>query len=372
MIRVLHILDTMASGGVERRRLSIAKFLDKSKFELKIICTNAVGPLVDEFYRLGVEVIAIGDLKSFLDVKQHQKVIKVINEFQPHIIHGAVFEGVTMAAINGFYKRVPIIILEETSDPQNRSWRGNSLMKLFSLVSDKVIAIAPNVADYLTKTAKIAEQKVITINNGVEIPREVKVFEIENLKKQYFVKPDDFIIGSVGRLFNDHKKFTDILEALTMLNDVRIKLMIVGGGNDMALIKKKALDLKIEDQLIMVGYQFDTAPFYKLMDVFCLASQREGFGLVAVEAMLHKLSVIATRVGGLQNVVNDKETGFLILPNTPNQIALKIVKLFNQPSLRKQMGEAGYYRALDFYTEERYVKDVENLYINLLKQKGIF
>lgn len=73
MIRVLNIIDTMASGGVERRRLSLAKLLDKSKFELKIICTNAVGPFPDEIRKLGVEVIEIGDLKSFADFKQHKK-----------------------------------------------------------------------------------------------------------------------------------------------------------------------------------------------------------------------------------------------------------------------------------------------------------
>jgi glycosyltransferase involved in cell wall biosynthesis len=372
MIKVLFIQESIGSGGVERTRLSLAKLLNKSQFELKIICTNSFGSFADKIRDNGVEVIEIGNLKSIFDYKQHQKVQRIIEDFKPYIIHGAVFEGVTMVAVNGFIKKVPIIIIEETSDPQNRSWRGNILMKLFSLVSDKVIAISPNVADYLTKTAKISNRKVITINNGVEIPRDVNNFEIEKLKKKYSIQPDDFIIGSIGRLFNHHKKYTDILEALAKLADIRIKLMIVGEGNDRKLIQNKATELKIENQLIMVGYQYDTAPFYKLMDVFCLASQREGFGLVAAEAMLHKLSVIATRVGGLQNVVKDNVTGYLVTPNSPDELCLKISELVSQPNLRHQMGEAGYSRALKNYTEENYVKKIENLYIDLLKQNKIF
>ena len=94
MIKVLNIIETISSGGVERRRLSMAKLLDKSQFELKIICTNIYGDFANEIRREGVEVIEIGPLKSFLDFKQHQKVMKIIADFKPHIIHGAIFEGV--------------------------------------------------------------------------------------------------------------------------------------------------------------------------------------------------------------------------------------------------------------------------------------
>jgi hypothetical protein len=75
MIRVVHILDTIMSGGVERRRLSLAKLMDNSKFELKIICSHAAGPFPDEFAKYGVEVVVIGNFNSFADISQHKKVI---------------------------------------------------------------------------------------------------------------------------------------------------------------------------------------------------------------------------------------------------------------------------------------------------------
>lgn len=368
-IRILHILSTVTGGGVERRRLSLTKYLDSSRFEMKLIGTRKEGFIADQIEENGMEIIEVGDFNGPFHWEKHKKVQKVIDEFKPHIIHGAVYEGVTMAAINGFLKKVPIIILEETSDPQNRSSKADFLLRVFSWTADKFIAIAPNVADYLRDRAKVSPRKVITINNGVEIPRAVSDQEIQDLKAEFAIREGDFVVGTVGRLFNDHKKITDILEAVKQLDLPHLKLLIVGGGRDEQLLRDKTRELGIEAQVIFTGYQYDTAPFYRLMNLFCIASQREGFGLVAAEAMLHHLPVLATKVGGLQNVVVNEETGFLVPPNTPAKLAEKIQYFYSNPEEVIKMGEAGYQRAIQNYTEERYVKEVEDLYNRLIEEK---
>lgn len=369
MIRVLHIMSTVTGGGVERRRLSLAKAFKGSNFQMKLAGTFKGGAIAEQIEENGVEIIEVGDFNGPFHWEKHRKIQKIIDEFQPHIIHGAVFEGVTMAAINGFIKKVPVVILEETSDPQNRSARADFLLRIFSWAADRFIAIAPNVADYLRDRAKVSPKKVITINNGVEIPRAVSDQEIQDLKAEYAIKESDFVVGTVGRLFNDHKKITDILEAVKQLDLPHLKLLIVGGGRDEQLLRDKTRELGIEEQVIFTGYQYDTAPFYELMNVFCIASQREGFGLVAAEAMLHHLPVLATQVGGLQNVVVNGETGFLVPPNTPPKLAEKIHYFYHHPEVVTTMGEAGYQRAIQNYTEERYVKEVEDLYIRLIEEK---
>ena len=368
MIRVLNVLDTMASGGVERRRLSIAKFLDKSKFELKIICTNAFGPLPDEIRQLGVEVIAIGDLKSFLDVKQHRKVIKVINEFKPHIIHGAVFEGVTMAAINGFFKRVPIIILEETSDPQTRSWKGNLLMKFLSFTADKVIGVSPASTDYLKNKLQLSSRKVLLITNGVAVPKPISQDVVQNLKEKYQIMPDEIVIGSVGRMSSDaHKRFSDLIRAFVILikKQPKVKLILVGDGPQKVKYIQLVNELKIQNHVVFAGYQSEIGNYYSLFDMFCLVSAYEAFGLVLAEAMLHKLPVVATRVGGIQYIVDDSITGYLVEKFDVKTISEKLEILCLNSALRKQFGENGYNKAMEYYTEKRYVTEVENLYLEL-------
>jgi len=374
MIRVLNIIDTMSSGGVERRRLSLAKLLDKTKFELKIICTNAVGDFPIEFKKHNVEIFAIGDLRSFLDFKQHKKVQKIIGEFKPHIIHGAVFEGVTMAAINGFYKRVPIIILEETSDPQNRRWKGNLLMKLLCLTAHKVIGVSPAATYYLENKINLPKDKVVLINNGVVIPNIDDSETIKRSKEKHHILDDEIVIGSVGRMNSDaHKRFSDLIEAFSIVakKNTKAKLILVGDGPEKENYEKLAVTLGISDRVVFTGYQNQIGMYYSIFDIFCLVSAYEAFGLVLVEAMLHKLPVIATNVGGMQFIVDDHKTGYLVEKFDVDAISNKLTILCDDVGTRIQFGENGYRKAIQNYTEERYVKNVENLYIELIKKEKI-
>lgn len=374
MIRVLNIIDTMGSGGVERRRLSLAKLLDKTKFELKIICTNAVGDFPIEFKKHNVEIFVVGDLNSFLDFKQHKKVQKIIGEFKPHIIHGAVFEGVTMAAINGFFKRVPIIILEETSDPQNRRWKGNLLMKLLCFTAHKVIGVSPAATNYLENKINLPKDKVVLINNGVVIPNIDNSETIKRSKEKHQILDDEIVIGSVGRMNSDaHKRFSDLIEAFSILaqKNTKVKLVLVGDGPEKENYQKLAVTLGISDRVVFTGYQNQIGTYYSIFDIFCLVSAYEAFGLVLVEAMLHKLPVIATNVGGMQFIVDDNKTGFLVNKFDVNAIYEKLHILSDDADLRKQFGQNGYTKALQNYTEERYVKEIEDLYTKLSAKKNI-
>jgi L-malate glycosyltransferase len=370
MIRVLHIIETIGSGGVERRRLSLAKHLEATKFELKIICTQAYGIFPDEFKKLGVEVIEIGKLQSIFDVKQHKKVARIIRDFQPDIVHGAVFEGVTLAAINGFYKRVPIIIIEETSDPQNRTWRGNLLMKFFASLSDKVIGVSPAATDYLRDKLKIKETKITLINNGVALPNYPTEEDKKNLKKTLGIHQNDIVIGSVGRMHSDqNKRFSDLIKAFAILskNEFSVKLLLAGDGREKANYLNLINELSIEDKVIFVGYQNDVHPYYALMDVFSLVSSHESFGLVLAEAMLHKIPIVATNVGGMRYIVDENKTGFLVNKFDVEAIATKLKTLCLDADLRINFGLAGYKKALKNYTEEQYVNNIEKLYYSLKK-----
>lgn len=370
MIRVLHCIETIATGGVEQIRLTLIRGLDKTRFEHKIICTWKGGPIADALEAEGVELIPIGGFKNPLQWSKHKQVLKVIRQFKPHIIHGAIFEGMSMAAIGGKLGKVPIIILEETSHPVNRSKKAIYLQQLFAKVADKVVGIAPTVVNYLRDTVKLPESKLVLINNGVNTPRVVLNRELEKLKSEFGIQEGDLIIGSAGRFYNEVKRFTDIIDAIKIINNPKVKFLLLGQGQDQDLIIQKAKLLKVEDQLILAGFQSDTAPYFQLMDIFCIVSAHEGFGLVAAEAMLHHLPVIATKVGGLQDVVKDGETGFLVPAFSPLEIASKIQTLINNPELKTKMGQKGKVRALEIYSADRYVKEVENLYLDLLKVKG--
>jgi glycosyltransferase involved in cell wall biosynthesis len=372
-IKILHVQETIASGGVERTRLSLAKLLDKDQFEQKIICTDASGNMVDEIRKEGVEIISIGILKSPFQWSQHKKVKKIIQEYQPDIIHGAVFEGVTMAAINGWLKKVPIIIIEETSDPQNRSWKGNLLMTLFSKLAHKVVGVSEGVTEeYLKGKLKIPSEKAILVNNGVALPRAISDTEITATKRSLHISENDFVIGSVGRMLQDeHKRFSDLIKAFAKFasNKDNAKLLLLGDGPERMNYEKLVKELDITEKVIFAGYQQDVTLFYNLMNVFSLVSAYEAFGLVLAEAMLNKLPVVATSVGGMKYIVDHEKTGFLVERFNTDSIAEKFEVLYQNDHLRKQMGTNGYVKALVEYTEDVYAKKIESLYLELFKSK---
>lgn len=372
LIRVLNIQETIASGGVERRRLSLAKLLNKNLFELKVICAYENGAIAGKIRDHGVEVMPIGGLKHPFDWQKHKKVQNIIDQFKPHIIHGAVFEGVTMAAINGFLKRVPIVILEETSDPQNRSWRGNLLMKLFSFTANKLIGVSPASTEYLISKLRIPKHKVHLINNGVALPRDVSEAEIYKLKSDYNVSSDEIVIGSIGRMNQDeHKRFSDLIKAFRIVldNGIKAKLILVGDGQEMINYKNLVDELNLNDKVIFTGYQSEVALYYSCFDIFSLVSAYEAFGLVLAEAMLHKLPVVATRVGGMKFIVDHKQTGFLAERFNVSEIAEKLIELCKSKELRTEFGENGFKKAHQNYTEEIYVEKVSKMYQELFYKK---
>jgi glycosyltransferase involved in cell wall biosynthesis len=365
-IRVLHCIETISSGGVEKVRLNYARKMSSEVFELKIVCTQAKGEILSQLESLGVEVIPIGTFSHPFEIGKYRKLLRVIKDFKPHIIHGAVFEGNSMAFVGKAFGRVPIAILEETSDPKFRSKRANQLLGFYSRFTDAVIGISPAVMDYLRNKVGVQEQKLNHIPNGVDILDKSDPKVIQLLRDKLKIKEGDVVIGAVGRVYNKVKRFSDIFEAMNLLSMPQLKLIVIGSGPDLESLKEQVSSLGLQVQVIFLGYQADPNPYYDLMDIFCVPSLQEGFGLVAVEAMFHHLPVIATKVGGLKDIIIDGQTGYLINPNSPSELALKLKLLVQNPALRKELGLNGYQRAKSNYATDQYVDNLESLYSRLL------
>ncbi|MCS4434568.1 glycosyltransferase [Aquiflexum gelatinilyticum] len=368
-IRVLHCIETISSGGVEQTRLTLIRGLDKQKFDHKIICTWAGGPIAEALQNEGVELIIVGSFKHPFEINKHRKVLEVISRYSPHILHGAIFEGMAMATFGGFFGRVPVVILEETSEPSTRSRKAIWLQRLFVRGADKIIGISPAVVSFLKDKAKLPPEKVILINNGVVDPETFDQAKIDKLKVDLGIVEGDFVIGSVGRIYNEVKRFSDILDALKILDRPNLKFLLVGDGPDLDYLKNLALSLGLGNSLLAVGFQENPGLYYQIMDVFCLPSAHEGFGLVAAEAMLHHLPVIASKVGGLADVVVHGVTGYLVPPYSPEAISEKMLLFLNDKKKRVDMGAQGYFRAQENYTSDRYCMEIENLYLSTLATK---
>ncbi|KEO74608.1 glycosyltransferase family 4 protein [Anditalea andensis] len=366
MIRVLHCIETISSGGVEQVRLQYAKCFNSDEFQLAIVCTQAKGYIFTAFQDLNIKVVPLGTFDHPFELKIYRKLLEFIREYNPHIIHGAVFEGMSMAVIGKIFGRVPVAILEETSDPQFRSRKANLLLKLYAMIADVVLGISPEVMLYLNHKIKVSDNKTLLMPNGLAIPPFSTLNELSNLRIRLGIAPDDIVIGSVGRMHNEIKRFSDLIDAIDLLSVPSVKCILIGDGPDLNKLKGQVSSLGLNGRILFLGYQSNPHPFYGIMDIFCIPSVQEGFGLVAVEAMFHKLPVIACRVGGLKDIVEGGITGCFVKPKNPLALAEKVKLLVQNPELRYEMGLAGYKKAIQSYTIDIYKEKLEMLYKTLL------
>jgi glycosyltransferase involved in cell wall biosynthesis len=247
-------------------------------------------------------------------------------------------------------------------------------MRFFAKLSDAAIGVSPAVVQYLENTLKLPKHKVILLNNGVVLPRDVSALEIAKLKASLGIAPNDFVIGSVGRMILDeHKRFSDLIKAFAIVckTQTNAKLVLVGAGPEMVKYKKLSEELTISDKVIFAGYQSDVALYYRLMNIFVLVSAYEAFGMVLTEAMLCKLPIVATKVGGMKYIVDDTKTGFLVQPFDINAIAEKLNVLCLDEELRTNLGNMGFIKAMNNYTEQQYVNNLLDLYERLLLNNNV-
>jgi glycosyltransferase involved in cell wall biosynthesis len=366
-IRVLHSLSAIATGGVERRRLSLAKLLDPSRYEQRIMARGVMGSLPAELEAAGVPVDVLGGTR-FVERRAVQRALQVAREFRPDIVHGAVFEGLAVALLAGRAVGARVVI-EETSHPVNRSRAGHALFKSLALASDACVAISPAVGQFLCEVGGMPRSRVVVIPNGVATPVVPDAARLAELRARLRIPDGAVVLGTVGRLVDDsHKRVSDLLRAMAMLRheEPRVHLVVVGDGKERPGLERLAAELGVTEHVSFAGHSDDVGGFYGLMDIFALVSGREGFGLVVAEAMLCGLPVIATAVGGLLDIVVPEETGLLIPPAAPEQIARAIRALRSDPERRQRLGLAGQQRARERFGAQRYVRDVDAFYQELL------
>jgi glycosyltransferase involved in cell wall biosynthesis len=368
-LRVLHVLPWVTAGGVERRRLQLARGLDPARFEQHVLCKQARPPLSDAIVAAGAPLHIIEGAWHPGDLDALGRALQLVEDLQPDIIHGAVFEGMTFAALLGYLARVPAVIIEETGSSPHRSARGDLLVSALSAISHKTVAISSYVGRYLDKRSRLSPDKLTVITNGVSFPAALDAAARAALRAQWGLSDAHVVFGSAGRVYDDIKRFSDLIRALAHLDAPHARLVIAGDGPDLPALRTLAASLNIQDKVIFLGYVSEMSQVYGCLDVFALVSLNEGFGLVLPEAMSVALPTIGTRVDAIPDIIDEGVTGLLVPPSSPRAIADAMLWMLTHPAERQQMGEAGRKRAYERFSEARYVEDVKSLYEHVISNK---
>jgi len=323
------------------------------------------------------------EISPIQDILATFRLAKMIREQRPHILHthtakaGAI--GRLAAVVAG--RARPPIVVHTFHGHVLRGYFGSSrtavfrgLERLLAPVADTLIAVSPEVRDDLVALKIAPPEKFEVIRLGIELDeRVVHAQEERKRTRRVMGVPDDrFLVGWIGRM-TGVKRGADVLRAFRLLRDqgVDATLCMVGDGPEREQLEALASNLGLMHDCLFAGYQEDVGPFFAAFDAFLLPSANEGTPVTAIESIASGCPVVATRVGGVPDVVEEGVDGFMVEPGDLEAIADRLGRLAADPELRARMGAAGRQRVLPRYAVERLVDDVDSLYRSLLARKGV-
>jgi glycosyltransferase involved in cell wall biosynthesis len=331
--------------------------------------------------RAGVEVVPLHGLSRELspvrDAVAAWRVAGIIRRVRPDIVHthtakaGAIGRIAALLAGPG---RRPVVV-HTFHGHVLRGYFGTVGTLLFrgietalARVTDRLVAVSPEVRDELVGLRVAPPEKFSVVRLGIELEPRVRFDDDPaEVRRRHGIAPGKFVVGWFGRM--TAVKRTDDL--LTMLAGARERgvdalLLLVGDGDDRDRLEQRAHDLGLARSCLFVGYQEDVAPWYAICDAVVLTSASEGTPVTIIEALAAGRPVVATKVGGVPDVVEEGETGFLVRPRDTHAIAERLEILARDPERRAAMGELGRRRMLERYAVDRLVSDVDVLYRELL------
>jgi glycosyltransferase involved in cell wall biosynthesis len=383
-IRVLRVIARLNMGGPALHVTYLARGLAERGYETTLVAGD-VGRGEESMAfvaeRAGVEVVRLPglsrDLSPVHDAVAAWRIARIIRRVRPDVVHthtakaGAIGRVAALLAGPG---RRPVVV-HTFHGHVLRGYFGTAGTLLFraietalARVTDRLIAVSPEVRDELVGLHVAPREKFSVVRLGIELEPRVR-FEGDaaEVRRRHGIPADKFVVGWFGRM--TAVKRTDDL--LTMLAGVRVRgidalLLLVGDGDDRERLEQRAHDLGLARSCLFVGYQEDVAPWYAICDAVVLTSASEGTPVTIIEALAAGRPVVATRVGGVPDVVDEGETGFLVRPRDTHALAERLEILAGDPQRGVAMGELGRQRVLERYAVDRLVSDVDALYRELL------
>jgi glycosyltransferase involved in cell wall biosynthesis len=390
MIRVLRAIARLNMGGPTLHVSYLSAGLRERGYETMLVAgtvgqgEQSMAYVADE---LGVPVVTIPHLHREIspvrDLLATWRLARIIRIERPTILHthtakaGAVGRA---AALLAGRSRPPIIVHTFHGHVLRgyfgRFWTGvfRLLERLLARITDALVAVSPEVRDELVALGVAPASKFRVIRLGIELDNRVSSdgSARAETRRTMGVPEARFVVGWIGRMTG--VKRTDlVLKGFRALRDngVDAILCMVGDGPDRAAVEQLAGELGIVRDCLFAGYQEDVGPFFAAFDVFVLPSGNEGTPVTAIEALATGCPVVATRVGGVPDVVDDGVDGFLVAPGAVQEVAARLAELARDPELRVRMGAAGRERMRTRYAVDRLVDDVDRLYRELLERRGI-
>lgn len=355
------------------------KELQKNDFEVTSACTEGqfAGRIRDE----GIELVNIPisrKLNLFQDFASLLRLYKFIRKRGFHIVHTYTSKAGIIGRLAARLAGVPIIFHTIFDLPHNST--KNFFLKNFYIAMEKMagrwasgfVTISNSNLEEIKKFGIVPLDKLRLIPVGVNLSRYQVNTDDKKIRKDLGIEEKADIVGIVGRLEppKGHEFFLRAAKEI-LKNHPGTFFVVVGSGYLRESLEGLARELGIAKQVIFTGFRDDMIEIMSSFSVFVLPSLWEGQGVVICEAMAMKIPVIASKVGGITDVVSDGETGILVPPADSSSLAGAISGLLSDKEKMLKMGQAGYEKVKKEFLEESSKAKLMDFYGKMIEENDI-
>jgi glycosyltransferase involved in cell wall biosynthesis len=372
-IKVLEMIDRPFMGGGQVNLLSLAKNLDRSRFDISV-CSRDGGPLVQEAKKSGLMHFPVPFDKR-ISLKIVDDIVRLQEENHFDILH-------THGGVAGLFgrwaaRKCPPSVLIHTLHGihylhyRNPLWRHFFILleRYFARWTDALIFVSR--ADWNKGQEKrlAPREKMFVIENGIDFSAFILEREKASVGLELGIDAGHPLVGTVARLHRQ-KGLPYLIKAAKKIfaRLPKVKVLIVGEGPERKKLERLIRKMGLAESVRLLGERKDAARILSSLDIFILPSLWEGLPYALLEAGAYGKAVVASDVEGIDELIEDGETGILVEPKNSRVLADSIVRLLEEEDFRRRIGENLRRSLLPRYTLSRMVQQTQELYLRLIEK----
>jgi len=366
------MLTSFHIGGTERQVVNLALGIDPSRFDLHLACLRCSGTLLGELKTLQVPrpEFRIGRFYNPRTFWQGIRLAQYIRKNRIQIVHSYGFYSnvftVPTAWLAG--KSFVVASIRDTGDVLTSAQR--RVQRMVCRLADCVLVNAEAIRDTLIEQG-YAPGKIIVIRNGITLEKFGKR-QRNSLLRQELALPLSARLVVVFSRLNQMKGIQYFLDAAVILAErfPDVRFLVVGDGESRKELEEYACRLGLGQRTVFTGFRSDVPELLSEAAVSVLPSLSEGLSNSLLESMASGVPVVATRVGGNPEVIEDGVTGLLVPLRDSDALAAAVGRVLEDQALAASFAEAGIRRVAELFSMERSVRETEHLYQRLVEANG--
>jgi L-malate glycosyltransferase len=375
-VRVLKVVPTLMCGGTERQFMALSRSLDPGRFSLEFACLRRVGGFVAELdaLRIPLREYRIRRFLSLDALAQQARLASDVRRSRAAIVHAYSFYGNVFAIPPAALAAAPVVIASIRDRGVYLTPAQQAVQRHVCRLADCVLVNAEAVKSWLLSQG-YDSGKIVVIRNGVDLESFKQPPDAGRVRRELGVPVSAPLVAVASRL-TPLKGLEQFLEAAAIVTRrfSEVRFVVIGETSPtersyLGVLTGLAEQLGIRDRVIFTGLRTDVPCLLACAAVSVMPSLNEALPNVLLESMAAGAPVVATRVGGTPEAVQDGVTGLLVPPGDPVALARAIDRLLSNPELASTLGQSGRHIVRRHFSLDQMVQATERLYYTLLEKR---